>query len=509
MSETREELQFNDSQKTDKNGQVILGTLEGCCADIVAPTRNGRKYSEQLWEKVFNSPIVKELFNCGGILGELDHPQDRTELDTSKVAICMPEPPTKKDGKLWGKWHILDTPNGRIAATLAKYGYKLGISSRGSGDLITDYDGQEAVDPDTYEFTCFDLVIIPAVEAARLSFHEGLERKKTLSQALSESLNNASADDRKIMEESLEHLGINLNETLNQQEEVLDDIDVEVVEDEEVDNNESIIEQLQESLAKISQLENSIIELQEKLSVCYAKETSMEDEISKYKKSISRMAIANKRNALVSEKLEKANKSLQNSEEKTKVLSEQLTSAKELNTNLVDDKKSLKESLMKKNSEISRLGKQIDSLQENLKTSDLENKSLQKTIDSLKEEMKKNKSDYASKLDKSNLVVEKYKKIASGAVDRYIKSQALRIGVSSNEIKNRLPESYNFKDIDDVCEDLQEYKVTMSKLPFATSRSLKENVSLRVNQTSTKVPEPANRNFDDDIDEQLKLLAGI
>ena len=39
---------------------AILGTLEGPCADIVNPTRNGRKYSEELWEKVFSDPIVEE-----------------------------------------------------------------------------------------------------------------------------------------------------------------------------------------------------------------------------------------------------------------------------------------------------------------------------------------------------------------------------------------------------------------------------------------------------------------
>ena len=158
-------LRLGESTSTRKN---CLGRLEGVCADFKNPTRNGRKYSEELWEKVFNSKIVKELFNCGGILGELDHPEDRQEICTEKVAICMPEPPIKKDGKLWAKFDILDTPNGRIAATLAKYGYKLGVSSRGSGDTIIDSDGNESVDPDSYDFTCFDLVVLPAVEAARL-----------------------------------------------------------------------------------------------------------------------------------------------------------------------------------------------------------------------------------------------------------------------------------------------------------------------------------------------------
>lgn len=44
----KEELQFDDSIKLNKKGEVILGKLQGPVADIVNPTRNGRKYSEEL-----------------------------------------------------------------------------------------------------------------------------------------------------------------------------------------------------------------------------------------------------------------------------------------------------------------------------------------------------------------------------------------------------------------------------------------------------------------------------
>ena len=69
----------------------ILGRLTGPCADIVNPTRNGRKYSEELWDKVFSSPLVQEQFNAGGIFGELTHP-DREDVDIEKIAIVMPAP---------------------------------------------------------------------------------------------------------------------------------------------------------------------------------------------------------------------------------------------------------------------------------------------------------------------------------------------------------------------------------------------------------------------------------
>ena len=122
IKDKKENLTFTDSEA--KSNPAILGTLTGPCADIVNPTRNERRYPEKLWEKVFNDEIVKEYFRCGGIFGELGHPADRSETDMEKIAICMPEPPVKgKNGLLMGKWHILNTPNGRILKTLVDYGY--------------------------------------------------------------------------------------------------------------------------------------------------------------------------------------------------------------------------------------------------------------------------------------------------------------------------------------------------------------------------------------------------
>ena len=185
-----EKLDFQPLSAEEKVRRGILGRLSGPVASFRAPTRNGRKYDEQLWEKVFESPIVEELFSRGGIPGELDHP-DREETCSEKIAIMMPEKPKKnKAGNLIGYFDILDTPCGRIAATLAKYGFQFGISSRGSGDTYTDYDGQECVDPDSYTLNAFDLVLIPACKEAVLNLVESFDPKtqQTLKGALNEAL---------------------------------------------------------------------------------------------------------------------------------------------------------------------------------------------------------------------------------------------------------------------------------------------------------------------------------
>lgn len=44
----KSELQLDDTVKVNSKGSVILGRLAGPCADVINPTRNGRKYDESL-----------------------------------------------------------------------------------------------------------------------------------------------------------------------------------------------------------------------------------------------------------------------------------------------------------------------------------------------------------------------------------------------------------------------------------------------------------------------------
>lgn len=229
------QFEYKKLTESEQKARGILGRLVGPIADMVNPTRNGRKYSNQLWENVFENPIMKEKIANRCCFGELNHPSDRTEIDMEKVAICLAEQPKKgKDGLLYGVFDILSTPNGKILKALCDYGCKIGISSRGQGDLITDSDGDEAVDPDTYDCECFDAVLIPGVEAARLKYvTESLDTKKSLKQTLTESLESASDNERVIMKETLENLNLLLEEEDAENEDI--DVDATETEIDEVD----------------------------------------------------------------------------------------------------------------------------------------------------------------------------------------------------------------------------------------------------------------------------------
>ena len=209
----KEALNLQELTPEEKEKRGILGRLYGPCASIAIPTRNGRFYDEDIWDDQFNNnDILKELINNGGCPMELDHPIDREETDSTKIAAMMSTLPQKDEkGNLICYCDIIDTPCGRIAYQLAKYGFKLGISSRATGDTYTRPDGTEGINPDTFQLTTFDLVLVPALANARLSLTESLTpRKKKLIESLSKEYKKSSEDDKKIMAEELNKLNIKL-----------------------------------------------------------------------------------------------------------------------------------------------------------------------------------------------------------------------------------------------------------------------------------------------------------
>ena len=55
-----DELEYQKLTPEEMKARGILGRLVGVIADPTNPTRNGRLYDIDLWEKVFSDPIVQE-----------------------------------------------------------------------------------------------------------------------------------------------------------------------------------------------------------------------------------------------------------------------------------------------------------------------------------------------------------------------------------------------------------------------------------------------------------------
>ena len=619
MAKQNEELTLNDKVKFDNKGGSILGVLEGPVADCIHSTRNGRHYSEKLWENVFNNPLVQEQFKNGGIVGELDHPVDRDDICTEKVAVIMPEPPVKKDGKYYGKFNILDTPCGRIVHTLAKAGFRFGVSSRGTGD-VDEYTDE--VDPSTYEFTCFDVVLLPAVESARMKLvTEGLETNKVdYKKLLKEDIQKSSPESRKTMIETLDNLGIKLDEDVETEKKVcvicgkeyegygnnaqpvkdgkccdkcnqevviparikkmgikeeVEDLDAateleimepETLDDLELEKEESnkedccvddskLIELLHKFLEKEGleldgkgEEEQHFIELYHEVVCPSCSDTDEEsvDDINKEEVQNTEPEVEDNESDELLEQIQKLLKENCDLKEKvkdlqtekavsgTKVnkLNEELNTFKSVaasagkkalemknletkNSNLIKENTSLKEELSKvtkktelQDTRISKLVESKEDLTTRLSSVENENKKLKESLEAVKTNSNKKLTEAKETVNKAKKLIEKYKDLAHDTANRYIERRALALGINKNEILNRLSESYSLDDVDNVCEDLKDYSLNISRLPFAFDKP--GSARVRVREDHSKDPlKDIDSEYDDTVDDYLLDLAGL
>lgn len=539
LKSIRETLELKELTPEEKEKRGILGRLYGPCASIMIPTRNGRYYDEDLWEEQFNKKdsIFKEMIANGGCPMELDHPIDREETCSEKIAAMMYELPKKdENGHLVCSCDIIDTPCGRIAYQLAKYGFKLGISSRGNGDTYTKPDGTEAVDPSTYELSTFDLVLVPAVKEARLSLTESLDtNKRQLFESLSNELNKANEDEKKIMQEELDRLNINLHEDKKEEDEKSSELEISELSEEEKESiKDKVIEQEKEeeeqkeesSLEDVPQEEESSsedveeeptpeeINLEETQDV--DSNINIEDEVSDEEQSVEgENSVDNvEEDSLVDsiQKLTQLNNELQNA---IKQIQSQLTVSNTKVDSLTEElnnykSNSVRLSKLAKNSKL--LSKEVDSLTEQLNQKNLEIKQLNESKEkSLNESLEK---EYQTRFDELEKLitykdkqiyefkglVEKYKKENNSLYESYINSKAQSLNVDRDTIVESLS-TKSISEIDRVCRTLRRDRNTLDSLPFR----LNEGMTLQYRKPIKQVDIEDDDYIDDDFDEIAKL----
>lgn len=479
LDKLKEGLLFQPLTQEEKEKRGILGRLYGPIASFKVGTRNGRMYNESLWEKVFQNDIVKELFANGGIPGEIQHPssnENREETDTTKIAVMMPEPPKKdSQGHLVGYFDIIDTPCGKIAVALAKYGFRFGVSSRGTGDVVTDDNGNESVDPNTYNLNAFDLVLIPACADARMTFQESYNPNgNKMKKELFNDINNAEEEEQKVMLEALNELGIDYKpEWIATGTESADNI------------RDDVSIQLQESLKENQSLRKQIKELNAKLSVGYIEDDKakkvLEEAMNSVKQGEEKISELDKENKSLRESLKEIKDVQRKLTEKVRCQADEEEKIKTVQSRvnvLMSENQSLREGLevSKKNLEVAQntITKQKSSLMEQLDAKDSQIKKLEESI-------KKDSEVYKESLGKAQNLIEKYKKMSRTAIDGYIEIKANMIGASPEQVKQRLGESYTFKDIDTICGNLASAISRRNSLPF------------NIDNTSRKVVIPTSK----------------
>lgn len=104
--------------------------------------QNGRVYPKHEIERAVES-VKARLGKGETVLGELDHPEE-LQINLDRVSHIITEMHCDNANGM-GKLKIIDTPMGNIARSLLKAGAKLGVSSRGSGNVtengkVSDFD---------------------------------------------------------------------------------------------------------------------------------------------------------------------------------------------------------------------------------------------------------------------------------------------------------------------------------------------------------------------------------
>ena len=509
-----ETFEYQKLSPEEMKAKGVLGYLVGPCADFINPTRNGRGYNEELWDKVFDDPIVNEKIENKALFGELGHPADRDEVEMEKIAIALNEKPKKDNsGKLQACFSILDTPNGRILKTLCDYGTTIGISSRGTGDVTEDEMGNPIVDPDTYQFECFDAVIVPAVKEARLKYvNESLENNAlNLNRALRESLNKENEDAQKVVKETLNDLGINLEDETDSTPLHEDVNKLEsntpkqtVVEDNEAKNNGSVelIERLSDTLAEKADLEAEVKSLKEQLALSNTKATKLEEDLNRYKSVTVRLTSNASKVKTLETTVSTLEESLKVKDQTIEAQSKEIAGLTErLNTEVETNSKSLTESISTKDAQIAKL---TEALASQKTESDKKIVEITEALAKEKTDSTKTISELNESLTKARKLAESRKQFAIDAVNHYITMKAKYLGCTTNEITSRLPEKYTLSDVDRVCDSLTEHLSRMNKLPFQVGRKATITVT-----ESTKDPLRTNPQYDDSVDDMLLGLAGL
>jgi hypothetical protein len=143
-----------------KEGNDELKTLymKGIFIQGGVKNANERVYPVSEIENAVDT-LNKQITEGYSVLGEVDHPDD-LKINLDRVSHMITS--MWMDGANgFGKLKILPTPMGQLVKTMLESGVKLGVSSRGSGN-VSDMDGKVS----DFEIITVDIVAQPSAPNA-------------------------------------------------------------------------------------------------------------------------------------------------------------------------------------------------------------------------------------------------------------------------------------------------------------------------------------------------------
>jgi hypothetical protein len=154
----RENLTFDQAKivlESTEDGKDLH--LKGICIQGGVRNANQRVYPVQEISRAVNT-LNDQISGGYSVLGEVDHPEG-LNINLDRVSHMIKE--MWMDGPNgYGKMKILPTPMGQLVKTMLESGVKLGVSSRGSGNVNEDNNVSD------FEIITVDIVAQPSAPGA-------------------------------------------------------------------------------------------------------------------------------------------------------------------------------------------------------------------------------------------------------------------------------------------------------------------------------------------------------
>jgi hypothetical protein len=160
MYTLRENLSFDQARivvESAEDGKNLY--MKGICIQGGVRNANQRVYPVNEIGRAVTT-LNDQIAGGYSVLGEVDHPEG-LNINLDRVSHMITE--MWMDGPNgYGKLKILPTPMGQLVRTMLESGVKLGVSSRGSGNVKEDGSGQVS----EFEIITVDVVAQPSAPGA-------------------------------------------------------------------------------------------------------------------------------------------------------------------------------------------------------------------------------------------------------------------------------------------------------------------------------------------------------
>lgn len=157
----RENLSFDQARIVIESDGIEGKNLfmKGICIQGGIRNANQRVYPVSEISRAVKT-LNDQIHGGYSVLGEVDHPDD-LKINLDRVSHMITD--MWMDGPNgYGKMKILPTPMGQLVKTMMESGVKLGVSSRGSGNVKEDGSGEVS----DFEIITVDVVAQPSAPGA-------------------------------------------------------------------------------------------------------------------------------------------------------------------------------------------------------------------------------------------------------------------------------------------------------------------------------------------------------